>query len=249
MSFIRVAAAPAAFDSTDIILVGDLDGSFRAHEGDNDYIRVDTDDGSEAMTWGNVVTNPTMTWLGSGQKTINGGLEVIGGLTVAAGSNLTLLGGINSSGTSVTWTVASNSLAAVRVTAQGRDFITYKTTGNKQQTQIGAILALTQITTIDMADAAHTIVLDNTPAGDETQLVGNLVFVDANSPVTGVENLIGPPEADMAGVVLFLFNTGGEDFLFRDNADAVTIVTVSPNEMAVVACNGTVYRGGIMAES
>jgi hypothetical protein len=109
----------------------------------------------------------------------------------------------------------------------------------------GAALKRDGITTVAMGDAAHALVIGTAGAG-ETQLTGNVVFVDAESGAT--ETLTLPAEAGSAGLVLHIFNTGGESITVADDA-AATVVTVATAEGAVVACDGTSWRGLVGANT
>lgn len=121
------------------------------------------------------------------------------------------------------------------------------TAGRRGRAKIaGGRLHLANAQTIDMADAAVTLTcVPGAPAG--TELVSNTLFVDANS--SGTENLLLPPEADCNGFSLFIANAGGEDILVKDDSGVTTICTISANECAVVACNGTVWKGGILPQT
>lgn len=90
--------------------------------------------------------------------------------------------------------------------------------------------------TIDMADATHSLVLVAAGAG-ETQLVSDLVLVDANS--SGTEDLLLPPTASSTGFVLFVMNVGGESFAVKTSDGGTTVVAaVAAGKGVVVACNG-----------
>lgn len=212
-------------------------------EGANDYFLVVTTDGGEDLFFGNATTNPGYTFLGSGVAAFNGGIQIAGGtFSITASFN-----GFNTVSAAVIWDHRTNQDGSLRFRAGGKFYFELDTRSNLERVEAQQIFSTSVITTVDMADVTHTLVL-GTAGANETKLLGNIVFVDPNS--TGAsEQLPGPPEANMQGVTLYIANTGGEDILFRDNANAVTIVTISPNETAIVFCNGVVYRGGIMAET
>lgn len=92
---------------------------------------------------------------------------------------------------------------------------------------------------IDMADAQVVLTrVPGTPAG--TTMTSNLLRVDANSGAT--ENLLLPPEADCAGVLLLLVNTGGESIVVQNDAGS-TIDTVATAEFGIFFCDGTAWSG------
>lgn len=98
--------------------------------------------------------------------------------------------------------------------------------------------------TIDMADAQVALVYGTAGAG-QVQLIGRMLFVDANSG--GTEKLLLPPEATSAGEIVWIVNTGGESIVVRDDGDAAGIVTIATAKIAVVLCDGTTWRGIVAA--
>lgn len=66
-----------SFDPEDIVLTDNTSGALRAYEGSNDYIRVNTSNGTEAILFGNTTTNPDIQYLGSGTLTLPTGGVVI----------------------------------------------------------------------------------------------------------------------------------------------------------------------------
>ena len=92
---------------------------------------------------------------------------------------------------------------------------------------------------IDMADAAVTLTrVPGTPTG--TNLTSNVLRVDANS--AGTENLLLPPEADCAGVLILITNTGGESIVVQDDAGG-SLDTVATAEFGLFYCDGTAWQG------
>lgn len=96
------------------------------------------------------------------------------------------------------------------------------------------------VTTIDMADATHTLVL-GTAAANQTQITGNVLFVDPSSGGAS-ENLDLPAVAACKGMVLFIFNTGGEGIVVR-GPGPVTVITLDTAQHGMVACDGSAWRG------
>ena len=66
---------------------------------------------------------------------------------------------------------------------------------------------------------------------------------------TTTRNLDLPPEADNAGIVLFIYNAGatGEIITIRDDAGALTIATPDEDQSAIVFCDGVSWRGSVGA--
>lgn len=107
-------------------------------------------------------------------------------------------------------------------------------------TLVDDVVKRSGVVTIDMADAAHTLVY-GTAAAAQSQLTGNVLFVDPNSG-QATENLDLPAFASSKGVVLHIFNTGGEGIVVRAPGP-VTVITLDTAQHGVVACDGTAWRG------
>tara|TARA_R110002020_G_scaffold2043_3_gene9398 strand:+ start:853 stop:1296 length:444 start_codon:yes stop_codon:yes gene_type:complete len=94
---------------------------------------------------------------------------------------------------------------------------------------------------IDMADAAHTLIVTGTAVGAQTRIESNVLYVDANS--SGTEILTLPPEPSSTGLLLFLYNSGGESIVVKNDAGSpATICTVATVKGAVLFCDGTTWR-------
>lgn len=108
----------------------------------------------------------------------------------------------------------------------------------------GTPLSFADAQTIDMDNSQVALTrVPGTPSG--TEVTSNVLYVDANSGDT--EDLLLPPEADCNGLTLVIVNTGGEDIIVKEDGDSTTICTISTNEIGLVTCDGTTWRGGIMA--
>lgn len=92
---------------------------------------------------------------------------------------------------------------------------------------------------IDMADAAHTLIVTGTAAAAQTRIESNVLYVDANSSAT--EDLTLPAEASSTGLLLFIYNSGGESIVVKSDAPA-TICTIATAKGAVLFCDGTTWR-------
>jgi hypothetical protein len=101
------------------------------------------------------------------------------------------------------------------------------------------------VQTIDMASTQVTLVLEDPEETGELKLVGQLLFVDANS--NGTEDLVLPAEDESTGLWLIIVNTGGESIVVKNSADDATVVTVATTEISMVACDGTTWKGGMMS--
>jgi hypothetical protein len=105
--------------------------------------------------------------------------------------------------------------------AQGANvYLHCDTTNDAERVAVSKLLTFPSVTTVAMADAAHALVLGTAGAG-ETNL---------------------PAEASSDGLVLFIFNTGGEGVVVKDDA-AGTVITLDTAQHGIVACNGTAWRG------
>lgn len=113
--------------------------------------------------------------------------------------------------------------------------------GNPGKVSIaGGLFHFAAAQVLDMADGAVTLTLNpGTPAG--TLLTSNFMRVDPNSGEAS-ENLLLPPEADCAGVMLVIQNTGGEGIAVQNDA-AGAIDTVATAEFGFFFCDGTDWFG------
>jgi len=90
--------------------------------------------------------------------------------------------------------------------------------------------------TIAMNDAAVVLTkVPGTPAG--TVLYGSWLLVD---PEGNTEILTLPPEADCAGDLLLIKNTGGETITLNNDA-AATIATIATSETCFAMCDGVTW--------
>jgi hypothetical protein len=103
------------------------------------------------------------------------------------------------------------------------------------------LFALNTAQVIDMADAAVQLTLD-TGALAGTLLTSNILRIDPNSAGAG-EDLELPPEAAAAGLVLWIFNTGGENIVVKDDSGVTTVDTIATTEFGFFFCDGTSWHG------
>jgi len=95
--------------------------------------------------------------------------------------------------------------------------------------------------TLDMSDAAVQLVLSDAGAG-EAELKANVLRCDPNSAGAG-EDLELPPEADCDGMLLLIYNFGGENIVVKDDSGGTTIDTIATTEMGIFFCDGTLWSG------
>lgn len=104
-----------------------------------------------------------------------------------------------------------------------------------------SLFSLNTAQVLDMNDATVQLTVDNgTTAG--TLLTSNILRIDPNSTGAG-EDLELPPEADVAGVVLWIYNTGGENIVVKDDSGVTTIDTLATTEFGFFFCDGTAWHG------
>lgn len=98
---------------------------------------------------------------------------------------------------------------------------------------------------VDMAGAAHTLVL-GTAGAAQTKLLGDHVFIDANFTLGGssAQDLVMPDAGLMAGQVVWVHNVGGENITV--NTSGGTIATA---ESAMVVSDGTTWRVTLVGTS
>lgn len=128
---------------------------------------------------------------------------------------------------------------AVRV-VNGAGTVLYNVDGSPQINS-KSLFSLNTAQVLDMNDATVQLTVDNgTTAG--TLLTSNILRIDPNSTGAG-EDLELPPEADVAGVVLWIYNTGGENIVVKDDSGVTTIDTLATTEFGFFFCDGTAWHG------
>lgn len=196
-----------------------------------------TGDGSAAVTTGAVGgaggALTLITGIGNtGETAGNGGAGGALDLTAGAGGSSGAGAGVGGTGGSITLTAgAGGGAGGGTAGAPGKVKIA---TGTLQHTNAQSIA---------MGDAAVTLTLvPGTPTG--TLLTSNVIWVDAES--TGTENLLLPPEADCNGLVLYIYNFGGETVNVQDDAGG-GVDNILTTEVGVFFCNGTAWKGANIA--
>jgi hypothetical protein len=105
----------------------------------------------------------------------------------------------------------------------------------------GGLFALNAAQVLDMNDTTVQLTVD-TGALAGTLLTSNVLRVDPNSGGAG-EDLELPPEAAAAGLVLWIYNTGGENIVVKDDSGVTTIDTIATTEFGFFLCDGTAWHG------
>lgn len=164
-------------------------------------------------------------------------------LTSAILAGLTNISGyvwdVSAATTAAAYVALGSNLARAWELRQGSTaFLRAVTTTSKTFMQSVARWKFNGVQAVDMAGAAHALVLGTAGAG-QTQLTGNIVTVDANGTGGGSsgQTLTLPAVADCDGVILFIINTGGETVTLSD----VFTTQVATLKGATVACNGSVW--------
>ena len=115
------------------------------------------------------------------------------------------------------------------------------TTTTSGQLTAGGLFALNTAQVLDMSDATVQLTVDTASVAG-TLLTSNVMRVDPNSSGAG-EDLELPPEADVPGVVLWIYNTGGENIVVKDDSGVTTIDTIATTEFGFFFCDGTAWHG------
>lgn len=117
---VGAAASRAAFNTATGGLTHDSTGqaiwniadnlglAWRLREGSNDYLLVDTTDGSEAMAFGNAVTNPDFSFLGTGLFQVDGDANFQSGATFEGGVLINTAGSYSQTIGGFTYNAASD---------------------------------------------------------------------------------------------------------------------------------------------
>ncbi len=138
--------------------------------------------------------------------------------------------------------LTDNLADAFTVRQAANAYLRFLTSNDAERVNVMKLFGLA-VQVIDMADAQVALVLGTAGAG-QVKLVGNLLFVDANS--AGTEDLLLPPVATSSGMLVVVANTGGEDIILKDATDAITVATISTTELAIAICDGSVWLGGVV---
>ena len=192
-----------------------------------------TGDGSAAVTAGAVggaggalsfVTGVGNTGETAGHGGVGGALDFTAGAGGASGTGA----GVGGTGGNVTLTAGAGGGAGGGVA------------GAPGKVKLAAgLLHHTNAQSIAMGDNAVVLTLvPGTPTG--TLLTSNVLWVDPESGAT--ENLLLPPEGDCNGMVLYIYNFGGESVVVQDDAGGA-VDTILTTEIGVCFCNGTAWKG------
>lgn len=107
---------------------------------------------------------------------------------------------------------------------------------------------------INDAEAQNLTIMNKMRLGVNSMTLGaDYTLTHAAAPIQcfdpdgSTRKILMPTEADSRGLCFFIVNWAGgaEDLTIRDDADAVTIGTISQNEMAILVCDGTTWRIGV----
>ncbi|MBT8342934.1 MAG: hypothetical protein KJP07_23240 [Desulfatitalea sp.] len=121
------------------------------------------------------------------------------------------------------------------------DLTPVSTTTTSGQMKAAGLFALNTAQVLDMSDAAVQLTV-NTATTAGTLLTSNVMMIDPNSSGAG-EDLELPPEADVPGIVLWIYNTGGENIVVKDDSGGTTIDTIATTEFGFFFCDGTAWHG------
>ncbi len=162
----------------------------------------------------------------AGNTTGNGGVG--GAIAITAGA-----GGDSGAGAAVGGTGGTITLTAGAAGGAGGGVA-----GSPGKINIGAGIFGFQVQTIGMSGGNITLTMvPGTPTG--TLMTGNILYADAEG---GTPNLLLPHEADCAGMVLWVMNTGGETIELQNDAGG-GVLQIATAENGCVTCDGTTWFG------
>lgn len=151
--------------------------------------------------------------------------------------------GIDASGllTGVGYLGLADNLAAAWTIRQGaNNYVVFNTANDLEKVTFGKLVATPVTATvaapIDMAGATHTLVL-GTAGAAETKLVGNMIYVDANT-LSAPEDLVLPAAASCTGMLIAIKNVGGEQITVN-----TSVLTLDAGEGGFVISDGTSWAG------
>lgn len=142
--------------------------------------------------------------------------------------------------------IADNDAASFDIKEGASSYLKFVTTDNAEAVVFGKVARYT-CTTVDMANAEHTLVWASAGA-NQTQITGNILIIDPNG---GSQTLVLPTEATSTGVKLIITNSANaaETITIKDDAKGYTVCAVEQDEHAEIWCNGTVWYGGVLKET
>ena len=113
-------------------------------------------------------------------------------------------------------------------------YLTFKSTTNAARVIFGKTIRLPAMTTVTIA-ANHTLVV-GTPAANQTQIAGNIYYLDNTSGSS--KNLTLPAYSVLTDEPMVFLNGSGNDVVILDSA-ASTIVTATAGKITMVFNNGS----------
>lgn len=136
--------------------------------------------------------------------------------------------------------LGDNLALALQIRQGANAYLDFITTNDAERIRAQKLLSYAAPTVVDMADAAHTLVL-GTAGAAQTKLTSNIVLVDPNSGGAS-ENFQLPAAASCAGLELTIINTGGEGIVVQGEA-AATVITLDTAQHGKVVSSGTAWYG------
>ncbi|MGH9857816.1 MAG: beta strand repeat-containing protein, partial [Acidobacteriota bacterium] len=211
-----------------LTIADNLADAFDLQQGMNNYLNINTTDSAENVSFGNVVTNPNYSFLGTGATTLGGNLDINGGTITTTASSANIFNtnattfNIGGEATAVSLgagsgsTTINNNLVAVAVLeVRGGDLTTNQATF--------ALLNDTA-TTIAAFGAATTIALG---AATGTTTINNNLYVTGNTAITG----------SLTANSGILFQPGGtDDITFLTDNDSILTITGLPSASGNLLC-------------
>ncbi len=175
----------------------------------------------------------------AGAPTDGGGTVIHTGFKVAAGHDVAL--DLSSCATGEADILIADHLAsAFEIREAANQYMVVTSTNDAERIRFYKIVADMPTGTIaapiDMAGAEHTLVL-GTAGAAQTKLLGNVVFIDANTG-SAPENLVLPAASAMTGVTLKIINVGGEQATVETNK-----LTLETLEAGFITSDGTSWIG------
>ena len=165
-----------------------------------------------------------------------------GALTPAAGGTA-IIDATNCATGEADIVVADNKADALTIRNGSTSVFTVTTTDNGDKATLSTLI-IGKAQVIDMNDTTHTLVFGSAAGANQTLLSGNVLLVDPNSGGAS-EILKLPATTGLSGLILHIFNVGGESIVVQTAAGGSVGggVTITSGGFAVVGTDGTSWGG------
>ncbi len=222
-------------------IAGNTASAFNVSQGSNKYINVNTSTGTENVAFGNTSTNPSYSFLGTGQTTFGGNVSVSGTLGVTGNTSLST---VNTSGLATLDSLLTENFATVSGTLTVNDLTQLNSTlGVSGNTSLGGTLGVTGNVSVNTNKFTIDASTGNTVIGGTLTVTGNTSLSTLNTSGLATLNSASVTNNETVGGALTVtgvstFNGGatvasGQNFLAQGQS------TFTPSASSGITVNTT----------